>query len=117
MSLTRSKNRLDVTVRDLAEADLANGFLDALTALSEVKLTKEQARTVYSQLAPNLWTFVAAFQDRVVGTTRLLIERKFVGGGGLVGHVEDVAVAPPFQHRGVGTALVGHAIAAAQRSG
>jgi glucosamine-phosphate N-acetyltransferase len=116
--MDRSKpQKLDVSVRELTEADLGNGFLDALAALSEVKLTAEQAKSVYAELAPNLRTYVAVLDGRVVGTTRLLVERKFIHGGGLVGHVEDVAVAPPYQHRGVGSALVRHVVAEARRLG
>jgi glucosamine-phosphate N-acetyltransferase len=117
MEATQRPSRLEVTIRDLIETDLGNGFLDALAALSEVKLTPEQARRVYDELAPNLRTFVAVSQGRVVGTTRLLVERKFIHGGGLVGHIEDVAVAEAYQHRGVGTSLVAHAVAEAKRLG
>jgi glucosamine-phosphate N-acetyltransferase len=109
--------KLNVTVRELNESDLGNGFLDALAALSEVKLTPEQAEAVFAELAPNLRTYVAIWDSKVVGTTRLLVERKFIHGGGLVGHIEDVAVSPEYQHRGVGTALVRHAVDEAKRLG
>ena len=117
MTPAKLPNHLDVSVREMTEADLGAGFLDALGALSEVRLTLAQARAVFAELAPNLRTYVAVWQGRVVGTTRLLVERKFIHGGGLVGHIEDVAVAPAYQHRGVGSALVGHAVAEARRSG
>jgi glucosamine-phosphate N-acetyltransferase len=117
MNPSEPRRRLDVTVRELAESDLDHGFLDALAALSEVRLTAAEARSVYSELAPNLRTYVAVWQGKVVGTTRLLVERKFIHGGGLVGHVEDVAVAAPYQHQGIGTALVRHAVSEAKRLG
>jgi glucosamine-phosphate N-acetyltransferase len=117
MQKTTSPERLAVTVRELTEADLGRGFLDALSALSDVKLTAEQARAVYAELAPNLRTYVAVWHGRVIGTTRLLVERKFIHGGGLVAHIEDVAVAKPHQQRGVASALVRHAVAEAERFG
>lgn len=107
----------DTTIRDLGLGDLDNGFLDALAALTEVGLSPESARAVYAELPPNLRTFVALRGQRVVGTCSLLIERKFIHGGGRVGHIEAVSVAQAVQRQGVGTALIRHAIAEAERAG
>jgi glucosamine-phosphate N-acetyltransferase len=108
---------LEVAVRDLDEADLEKGFLDALAALSKVGMTAGQAREVFAAQPPNLHTYVAVWEGRVVGTTSLLVERKFIHAGGRVGHIEDVAVCVPMQHRGIGTRLVRHAVAQARRFG
>ena len=71
----------DVTVRDLEPADLDNGFLDALAALTEVGLTPTQAREVHAALPPNLRTFVAVRDGRVVGTASLLVTVNRVSQG------------------------------------
>ena len=106
-----------VTVRDLEEADLDNGFLEALEALAPVGLTAAQARAVYRARPPHLHTYVAVCGGRVVGTASLLVEPKFIHAGGRVGHVEDVAVSRRAQARGAGTALVRHAVEQARRYG
>jgi glucosamine-phosphate N-acetyltransferase len=111
------RDRIDVLVRELEPDDLDNGFLDALAALSVVDMTAEQARDVYATLPPNLHTFVAVCDGRVVGTTSLLIERKFLHAGGRVGHIEDVAVSPALQGCGIGTRLVEYAIDQARLRG
>ena len=45
----------------------------------------------------------------VIGTTTLLVEPKFIFGGGRVGHIEDVAVRADYQRRGIGFELVKYA--------
>jgi glucosamine-phosphate N-acetyltransferase len=47
---------------------------------------------------------------RVVGAITFLLEPKLIHGGGIVGHIEDVAVHSDFMNRGVGRQLIGHAI-------
>jgi glucosamine-phosphate N-acetyltransferase len=106
-----------VVVRDLEEADLDNGFLDALAALAPVGLTAAQARAVFRERPPTLHTYVAVWQGRVVGTASLLVEPKFIHAGGRVGHIEDVAVSQTSQQHGAGSALVRHAVEQARRYG
>jgi glucosamine-phosphate N-acetyltransferase len=108
---------LEVTIRELQESDLDQGFLESLSELTEVGLTPATARGVYAGLPANLHTYVAVHAGRVVGTASLLLERKFIHGGGRVGHIEDVSVARTAQRQGVGTALVRHAIVQARRYG
>jgi glucosamine-phosphate N-acetyltransferase len=76
-------------------ADLARAFFTALCAIKPVHLTDEQELTVFHRRTyAGVRTHVAMIDDRVVGTASLLIEPKFIhgGGGGAVEHIEDVAV-------------------------
>lgn len=109
---------MDLTIRELTAPDIGSDFLDSLAALTDVGLEPEQALEVFRQrLRAGIRTFVALAGDRVVGTLSLLIEQKFIHGGGKVGHIEDVAVHRDFQGRGVGQALVPYATAEAGRAG
>jgi glucosamine-phosphate N-acetyltransferase len=112
-----SQTPTPLTVRELRPEDLDRGFLDALSALSDVDLTPAAAKSVFADIPPNLLTFVAESAGRIVGTATLLLERKFIHGGSKVGHIEDVAVHPDFQRQGVGTALVEHATKIARQAG
>lgn len=90
-------------------ADLRRGFLEALSALKPADLTEDDALEVFRQRAiTGIRTYVALIDNRVVGTASLLIEPKFIHRGGIVGHIEDVAVHVGDQHHGVGAALVQH---------
>jgi glucosamine-phosphate N-acetyltransferase len=50
-------------------------------------------------------------KSRVIGTTTLLLEAKFIFGGGKVEHIEDVSVKARYQRKGIGFILVTHATA------
>ena len=109
---------MDWTIREMTPADLHHGFLEALASLAEVGLQPWEAEEVFRRrLGEGVRTYVAVQRQQVVGTASLLVERKYIHRGGLVGHIEDVAVHRAFQLRGVGTALVGHATEEARRLG
>jgi glucosamine-phosphate N-acetyltransferase len=106
-----------IVVRDLQESDFDTGFLEALEALTDVGLNAAKARVLYEEWPPDQHVYVAVCQTRVVGTASLLVERKFIHAGGRVGHLEDVAISRTGQFRGVGTALVRHAVEQARGFG
>lgn len=107
-----------IHVRELTVADLGHGFLTALASLSDVGLSPDEAIPfMRERLAAGVRTYVACVGTEVIGTASLLIERKFLHRGGLVGHVEDVAVRRDQQRQGVGTVLMRHVAAEARRLG
>ena len=109
-----------VTVRPLREADLGNGFLEALDALRPASdLAPERALEVFRRLQrnPDCVVAVAEVEGRVVGAATLLIEHKFINRGGIAGHIEDVAVAAGQQGRGIGSALIRFLLARAEAAG
>ncbi len=96
-------------IRLMDATDLDRGFLDALRALKPIELTEQQAIDVYRhRLKARVRTYVAVMDDRIAGTAAVFIEPKFIHSGGVVGHIEDVAVHPDFQKHGIGRALVAH---------
>lgn len=98
--------------------DLRRGFLVALGSLKPTELTDEQALDVFRRrMRSRLKTYVALMDDRVAGTASLFIEPKFIHSGGIVGHIEDVAVHTAYQHHGIGGALVGHLLTVCRDAG
>lgn len=98
--------------------DLKRGFLAALSALKSPDLTDEKAIEIFrSRMRSRVQTYVALMDDRVAGTVSLLMEPKFIHNGGLVGHIEDVAVHVAYQHHGVGATLVQHVLDVCRRAG
>jgi glucosamine-phosphate N-acetyltransferase len=106
-------------VRQLTREDLFAGFVEALGSLAEVGINSPARLLELYDLRQRqgVLTFVCVEHDRVLGTASLVVEQKFIHGGGKVGHVEDVAVHPGHQSRGVGRRLVGHAVEQASRHG
>ncbi|MBX7105326.1 MAG: GNAT family N-acetyltransferase [Gemmataceae bacterium] len=112
-----SETMAGIAFRELRREDIENGFLEALAALTTVELDARTATDLFDRTPSNQLTFVAHKGDRIVGTTSLLIDQKYIHSGGRVGHIEDVAVVPDFQRRGIGTALVKHAVEIARARG
>lgn len=98
-----------IQIRLMDATDLRRGFLQTISALKPVELTDQQAIDVYRErLKSRVRTYVAIIEDRVAGTASVFIEPKFIHSGGVVGHIEDVAVHPEFQKLGIGRLLVEH---------
>ena len=99
----------DVTIRKLEEKDLFSGFLTSLDSLKRASdLTEGKAKDVFNKIKSNSnhLVFVVILDDRVIGSTTLLIEPKFIHQGGKVGHIEDVVIAKDFQGSGIGEKLI-----------
>ena len=99
----------DVSIRQLEENDLHNGFLTSLDSLRKASdIEPAKAKDVFQKIKsnPNHVIFVAIHDDKVVGSTTLLIEPKFIHEGGLVGHIEDVVVNKDVQGQKIGEKLI-----------
>lgn len=99
----------DVKIREIEKSDLEKGFLESLDSLRKTSdLDLEKAIEVLKNIKsnPNHKIFVAVVDDRIIGSTTLLIEPKFIHKAGHVGHIEDVVVSKNFQGRGVGEKLI-----------
>ena len=99
----------DVKIRKIEEDDLNNGFLESLDSLrkaSDLDSSKAKEILVKIQSNPNHSIFVAELDGKIVGSTTLLIEPKFIHQGGLVGHIEDVVVNKEFQGKKIGEKLI-----------
>ncbi|MEX0656937.1 MAG: GNAT family N-acetyltransferase [Nitrosopumilaceae archaeon] len=98
-----------IVIRELQENDLFNGFLESLDSLRKASnLSTHKAKQIYTKIKsnPNHVIFVAVLDGKVVGSTTMIIEPKFIHGGGYVGHIEDVVVAKEHQGEGIGEKLV-----------
>ena len=107
-------------VRKLRAGDETIGLLESLDSLSRASdLDPGSARAVLERAVadPSREVFVAESDGRVVGSLTLLIEEKFIHGGGLAGHIEDVAVDGRARGRGAGRMLVERALREAEARG
>lgn len=107
-------------VRKARPGDLELGLLESLDSLSPASgMDAGLARAVLERAAadPSREVFVAESDGRVVGSLTLLVEEKLIHGGGLAGHIEDVAVDGGARGRGAGRMLVERALREAQTRG
>ncbi len=110
---------VDVTIRKLEKQDLFNGFLDSLDSLRKASdLSETKANEIFNKIKsnPDHVVFVVIMDSKVVGSTTLLIETKFIHQGGKVGHIEDVVISKEFQSKGLGEQLINYVLDYAKKN-
>ena len=100
---------VDITIRELEENDLFNGFLESMDSLKLASnLDKEKAVDVFKKINSNSnhFVYVAILDGKIVGSTTMIMEPKFIHDGGKVAHIEDVVVSKEYQGKGIGEMLI-----------
>ncbi|KAI1327059.1 glucosamine 6-phosphate N-acetyltransferase [Xylariaceae sp. FL0255] len=97
--------------RSLRSSDYDTGFLDCLRVLTTVgEISKEAFDERFRWMLSQDTYYVLVIEDtssgKIVGTGNLLVERKFIHSLGLVGHIEDIAVAKDQQGKKLGLRLI-----------
>lgn len=111
---------MQVKVRELKKDDLFNGFLTTLDSLRQTSNIKKQvAEEIFDKINsnPDHIIAVAVADGKVVGSTTLLIETKFIHQGGIVGHIEDVVVDKDYQGKGIGRQIILYLLDIAEKRG
>src|SRR5215471_20470951 len=113
----------------MAELEIRDATDDDLTGVMRVladsgidgghSFTLEEAREHLAHIRswPNFRLFAVLDGDEVVGTYSLVIVDKLGKRGTPAGVVEDVAVSPSAQRKGVGRAMMAHAIEECRKAG
>jgi glucosamine-phosphate N-acetyltransferase len=107
-------------IRELKQEDIFNGFLkslDSLTVASDISKTK--ATEVFERINsnPDYVIAVAELEGKIVGTTTLFIESKFIHKGGFVGHIEDVSVDSDFHGKKIGQKIMEYLLKVSKKRG
>lgn len=107
-------------IRELRKEDLWNGFLTSLDSLKQASnIEKSKAEEIFEKINsnPDHIIAVAELDGKIVGSTTLLIESKFIHDGGLVGHIEDVVVNKEFQGQKIGEKIMNFLIEISKKRG
>lgn len=110
----------DPIIRELRKEDLWNGFLTTLDSLRQASnIDQNKAEEIFEKINsnPDHVIVVAELDGKIVGSTTLLIETKFIHGGGLVGHIEDVVVDKNFQGQKIGEKMMKYLLEFAKNRG
>jgi GNAT superfamily N-acetyltransferase len=110
-----------ITVREASKADLPDILrLYAQPTLDDGKvLSMDEAERIYERMGryPDYKVYVAICDQRLVGTFALLVMDNLGHLGAPSAVIEDVAVDPPWQGRGVGKAMMRYALRLAHEKG
>jgi len=99
------------TIRPLQRSDYAAGFLDVLRVLTTVgEVTEAEFGKRFDEMKAGAGGYhvlvILDGQEKIVGTGALIVERKFIHHLGLVGHIEDIAVAKDQQGKKLGLRII-----------
>ena len=103
-----------IIIREIEYQDIDKGFLEVLDNLLATNINKEYAKEILQNIKLNpLHKIFVAEGDinnkKIVGTTTLLIEPKFINKGMRVGYIEDVSVRKGYEGLGIGSQLINYA--------
>ena len=91
--------------------------MDSLREASIIDTDK--AKSIFKKIDsnPDHIIAVAEVDGRIIGSTTLLIETKFIHNGGLVGHIEDVVVDKEHQGKKIGEKIMKFLIEISKKRG
>jgi len=104
-----------VSIHEIKYEDIDKGFLAVLENLvpPDIDNNNEYAKNILQKIKMNSLHKIFVAKDdsngKVVGTTTLLIEPKFINKGMQVGYIEDVSVRKGYEGLGIGSKLVTYA--------
>lgn len=102
-----------ILIREIEYDDIDKGFLEVLENLLLPEIDNENTKNILKKIKLNPLHKIFVAQDdtngKIVGTTTLLIEPKFINKGMQVGYIEDVSVRKGYEGLGIGFKLVNHA--------
>lgn len=107
-------------IRELRKEDILNGFLTTLDSLRKASdIGIDKAMKIFEKINsnPDHIIVVAELDGKIVGTTTLLIEQKFIHDGGVVGHIEDVVVNKDYHGQKIGEKIMKYLLKIAKNRG
>lgn len=103
------------TIRPLQSSDYHTGFLDVLRVLTTVgDVSEAEFAARFDEMTAPVGRGAGGYhvlvildgEDKIVGTGALIVEKKFIHNLGLVGHIEDIAVAKDQQGKKLGLRII-----------
>jgi len=110
----------NIIIREIQEADLENGFLQSLDNLKKASdLQNNIAKNILNEILDdsNHIIHIAELDGKIVGSSTMFIEQKFIHEGGLVGHIEDVVVRKGFERKQIGQKIIESLLLVAKNRG
>ena len=103
-------------IRRLEVDDVDKGYCDLLSQLTNAPLlTKDTFKKIFYKCQSDI--FVIETKQKIIASGSLFIEYKFIRGGGLVGHMEDIIIDKNYRGYKLGNQIVNHLILYAKDKG
>jgi glucosamine-phosphate N-acetyltransferase len=99
-----------IAIREIEYEDIDKGFLKVLDNLLSAEIDNILAKNILKEIKSNPFHKIFVAQDmktnKIVGTTTLLMEPKFINKGMKVGYIEDVSVVKGYEGIGIGKQII-----------
>jgi glucosamine-phosphate N-acetyltransferase len=104
--------------RKLEESDYHKNYLDLLSQLTQVgHITPVDFSNILAKIQSQIWVFEDTIANKIVASASILLEQKFIHGGGIVAHLEDVVVDQSYRGIQLGQKLIASIVEIAKNSG
>ena len=75
-----------------------------------LEITREKFEEIYDNIFKNSIIYVLTLNNEIIGSTKLIIEQKFIHKLSKYGHIEDAIIKEEYRRRGYGTQIVNHIV-------
>lgn len=113
---------MSVVIQELEQNDDMISYcelLQQLTSIDPNQISKEAFKVHLNLIKSNPMhkIFIAKLDEKIIGTTTILIEPKFIHNLSKVSHIEDVVVDSNYRSHGIGKLLINKAIDVSKEAG
>lgn len=103
--------------RKLEESDYHKNYLQLLSQLTQVgHITPEEFSNILAKIKSQIWVFEDTTANKIVASASIFLEQKFIHGGGIVAHLEDVVVDQSYRGNQLGQKLIANIVEIAKNS-
>jgi len=104
--------------RKLEESDYHKNYLQLLSQLTQVgHISPEEFSNILAKIQSQIWVFEDTAANKIVASASIFLEQKFIHGGGIVAHLEDVIVDEAYRGNQLGHKLIANIVEIAKNSG
>jgi glucosamine-phosphate N-acetyltransferase len=104
--------------RKLEESDYHKNYLQLLSQLTQVgHITLEEFSNILDKIQSQIWVFEDSNANKIVASASIFLEQKFIHGGGIVAHLEDVVVDQSYRGAQLGQKLIANIVEKARENG
>ena len=100
---------MNINYRLLQKDDYYKGFFDVINYFTKnkIKINFEDFKNQYDKIInQNSIVYIAEHENKIIGTSKLIIEYKFHNNLTKMGHIEDVVVDEKYRGNNIGKKLV-----------
>jgi len=104
--------------RKLEESDYHKNYLQLLSQLTQVgHISPEEFSNILAKIQSQIWVYEDSHANKIVASASIFLEQKFIHGGGIVAHLEDVIVDEAYRGNQLGHKLIANIVEIAKNSG